>query len=435
MTVKYRLQQTTSIPRRGIQITAAGAARWMNALVFNPGSNSLKAGIVRCQSGQWTASDGTKLVEVILEGIGKQAKLSVYRGKKIAHSEPVDAPDFEGAATAILSWLDARSTQRANWDLNNIEFVGIRVVHGGARFLEPAMVTAEVEKEILELAKWAPLHNRNSIAILPSIRNRFPSIPVLAAFDTSFHRTIPTTAALYAIPFELSQKHSIRRYGFHGISHRYMLERYAAVVKRDPQELNLITMHLESGCSVAAIQHGISVDTTMGLTPLEGLMMGTRSGDVDPSLLPFLMRAEGIGPEEATRILEKKSGLLGVSGKSLDTRVLMRDYDTDTRVRLAMEMFSYRLLKAVGAYLAALGGADALIFGGGIGENTPLVRRRVCEGLRWCGVEMDSEQNRALIDIEGRLSTEASPIQAFVVTVEETLEIAHECSRVVHARA
>ena len=408
--------------------------RQMHALVFNPGSNSLKAGIVCCQSGQQTALDGTKLVEVILEGIGKQAKLSVYRGKKIAHSEPVDAPDFEGAGTAILRWLDAQTTQGANWDLNKIELVGIRVVHGGARFLEPALLTAEVEKEILELAKWAPLHNRNSIAILPPIRNRLPSIPVLGAFDTSFHQTIPNTAALYAIPPELSQKHSIRRYGFHGISHRYMLERYAAIVKRDPQGLNLITMHLESGCSVTAIQHGISVDTTMGLTPLEGLMMGTRSGDVDPSLLPFLMRAEGIGPEEATRILEKESGLLGVSGKSLDTRVLMRDYDTDAQVRLAMEMFSYRILKAVGAYLAALGGADALIFGGGIGENTPLVRKRVCEGLRWCGVKMDSEQNQALIDIEGRLSTEASPIQAFVISVEETLEIAHECSRVVPAR-
>lgn len=395
----------------------------------------MKAGIVRCQSGQQTASEATKIVEVILEGIGKQAKLSVYSGKKIARSEPVNAPDFEGAATAILHWMDAQNTQGAKWDLNNIELVGIRVVHGGARFLEPALVTAEVEKEILELAKWAPLHNRNSIAILPPIRSRFPNVPILAVFDTSFHRTLPNTAAFYAIPSGLSRKHLIRRYGFHGISHRYMLERYAVIAKKDPQELNLITMHLESGCSATAIQHGISVDTTMGLTPLEGLMMGTRSGDVDPSLLPFLMRAEGIGPEEATRILEKESGLLGVSGKSLDTRVLMRDYDTDTQVRLAMEMFSYRLLKAVGAYLAALGGADALIFGGGIGENTPLVRRRVCEGLRWCGVEMDSEQNQALIDIEGRLSTEASPIHAFVVTVEETLEIAHECSRVVPARA
>ncbi len=264
--------------------------------------------------------------------------------------------------------------------------------------------------------------------ILRPLKREFPRLPIYAAFDTSFHSTIPVKAGLYAIPFELTQKHRIRRYGFHGISHRYLLERYATIVGKRPSDLNLVTMHLESGCSVTAIAQGRSVDNTMGLTPLEGLMMGTRSGDVDPALVAFLSREEQLATEDVIELLEMKSGLLGVSGKSLDTRVLMRAYDANERVRIAMEMFSYRVLKAVGSYLAALGGADAVIFGGGIAENTSLVRQRMCDGLHWCGLEMDSEQNGVLIDVEGRLSTDRSPIQAYVIPVEETLEIAYECA-------
>ncbi len=405
----------------------------MDVLVFNPGSNSLKAGIVRCSAAESSASAGTKLVEVIVEGIGKDPKLSLYRGKSIAHVEPLKARDFGEAAAGILRWLDGGAAQNREWQMSQVGCVGIRVVHGGPHFNRPVEINAEVEREISELGKWAPLHNPRSIAILPPIRDRFAGIPFYAVFDTSFHSTIPPAASLYAIPFELSQKHSIRRYGFHGISHRYLLERYAAIVNKRPDELNLVTMHLESGCSVTAIANGRSVDNTMGLTPLEGLMMGTRSGNVDPALLPFLAQEEHIGLSEVMNLLEKKSGLLGVSGKSLDTRVLMRDFDTDERVRLAMEMFSYRVLKAVGAYLCALHGAHAVIFGGGIAENTPLVRQRVCAGLRWCGLEMDEEQNRTLIDIEGLLSTRNSPIQAYVILVEETLQIAHECSQAIQA--
>ena len=325
------------------------------------------------------------------------------------------------------------SEPNREWQMSQVGCVGIRVVHGGPRFNQPAEITAEVEREISNLAKWAPLHNPRSIEILPPIRNRFAGIPFYAVFDTSFHCTIPPSAGLYAIPLELSRRHHIRRYGFHGISHRYLLERYAAIVQKSPGELNLVTMHLESGCSVTAIAHGRSVDNTMGLTPLEGLMMGTRCGDIDPALLPYLAQEEHLDIADVMTILEKKSGLLGVSGKSLDTRVLMREYDTDERVRLAMEMFSYRVLKAVGAYLCALHGADAVIFGGGIAENTPLVRQRVCEGLRWCGLEMDEEQNRTVIDIEGRLSTRESKIQAYIIPVEETLQIAFECNRAAHA--
>lgn len=402
----------------------------MKVLVFNPGSNSLKAGIVRCHASQQTAADGEKLVEVICEAIGSNPKLSVYRGKKIESSEGIEARDFREAAVSILQWLVRRKNPTEPL-LEGTECACIRVVHGGARYMEPAEITTEVEREISDLTKWAPLHNRRSLEVLEALRGKLAGLPIFATFDTAFHRTISDTAGLYAIPLDLSRRHAIRRYGFHGISHRYLMERYAQMVRRSPADLNLVTLHLESGCSATAIAKGRSIDTTMGLTPLEGLMMGTRCGDVDPALPAFLMDAERADIHGVMEILEKRSGLLGVSGKSLDTRVLMRDYGKDERVRLAMEMFCYRLLKAVGSYIAVLGGVHAVIFGGGIGENTPLVRQRVCEGLGWCGLKLDGERNRSIIDVEGRLSAEDSRIQAYAIPVEETLQIAHECSQVI----
>ncbi len=248
-------------------------------------------------------------------------------------------------------------------------------------------------------------------------------------FDTAFHCTIPDVASLYAIPVDLAEKYGIRRFGFHGTSHRYMLERAAHLLGKPPQDLNLVTMHLESGCSATAIRQGQSIDNTMGLTPLEGLMMGSRSGDVDPSLVSFLMREQHIEVDDVMTLLNKKSGLLGISGKSLDTRVLMEEYGKDPRVTLAMEMFAYRVVKAAGAYVCALGGVDAIVFGGGIGENNQLVRERVCAALRWCGLEMDTERNQTLIDVEGELSTANSAFRALVVVTEEGLQIAHECSQ------
>ena len=396
----------------------------MNVLVINPGGNSLKAEIVSCDPNQKSASEARYLKSVIVEGIGKEGKLSEYNGKAITHSESIDAPDYETASAKIFEWLQSHL---ASPSISDYQLVGVRVVHGGSRFSGPVEITPDVEREIIEFEKWAPLHNQRSIEILPAIRQRFPGVPTFAVFDTAFHRTIPDFAGTYAIPYELSQKHEIRRYGFHGISHRYLMERYAHLSGRTPQSLKLVTMHLESGCSVTAIAQGHSVDNTMGLTPLEGLMMGTRSGDVDPALIPFLAHAEGIEIDEVMKILNKKSGLLGVSGVSLDTRVLVKQYDSNARVKLAMEMFAYRVLKAVGAYLCALGGADAVVFGGGIAENTMIFRERVCAGLRWCGLEIDEEQNRKLIDIEGRLSTASSRLQAWVIPVEEGLQIAHEC--------
>jgi acetate kinase len=391
----------------------------VNVLVMNPGGNSLKVEVVSCSLTQQFASDGTKLASVILEGIGKKPCLSVLQGKQVTRTEDIQAKDYGEAAASILSWLEEKE--------QDIHCVGIRVVHGGRHFTEAVKINSQVEREIQDFERLAPLHNKSSLELIEPVRNRLSDIPLYAVFDTAFHRTIPDVASLYAIPSALAEKHGIRRFGFHGTSHRYMVERAAHLLGKRPQEIKLVTMHLESGCSVTAIEMGRSVDNTMGFTPLEGLMMGTRSGDVDPSLIPFLLREERMEIDDVMTLLNKKSGLLGISDKSLDTRVLMKDYGKDPRVTLAMDMFSYRVVKAVGAYLSALGGADAIVFGGGISENTPLVRERVCASLRWCGLQMDPEKNRTLIDVEGQLSTGDSALHALVVLTEEGLQIAHEC--------
>jgi len=399
----------------------------MNVLVMNPGGNSLKVEVVSCAPKQEFASQGKKLASVILEGIGKEPCLSVLQGKETIHTQPMQAKDYSEAATSTFSWLE----EEKHITPQDIQCVGVRVVHGGRRFAEAAEITPEVEQEIHYFERLAPLHNKSSLELIEAIHRKFVNVPLYAVFDTAFHRTIPDVASLYAIPTGLAEKHGIRRYGFHGTSHRYMLERAAHLLGKNPRELNLVTMHLESGCSVTAIAKGRSVDNTMGFTPLEGLMMGTRSGDVDPALIPFLSREEKMEVDDVMTLLNKKSGLLGISQKSLDTRVLMKEYGKDPRVTLAMDMFSYRLVKAVGAHLSALGGADAIVFGGGIGENTPLVRERVCTSLRWACLELDAEKNRRLIDVEGKLSTGASALQALVVLTEEGLQIAHECSQAV----
>jgi acetate kinase len=398
----------------------------LNILVLNPGGNSLKVEIVVCEPIQSHAYEGEKLASVSVEGIGKDPRFLIYEGKHVAHAEPIDASDYGQALDNIIPRLEGQSAEAMS-ALKTLDCVGLRVVHGGPKLREPTKITASVEQEIVDLEKLSPLHNKSSVELLIPARRHFAPAPIYGVFDTAFHQTIPAHASTYAIPLDLAQKHRIRRYGFHGISHRYLLERYAHLAGKAVQECSIATMHLESGCSVTAIRNGKSIDNTMGLTPLEGLMMGTRSGDVDPSIASLLVREEGMSLDEVMIMLNKKSGLMGVSQLSLDTRVLMQHYNTNPQVKLAMDMFCYRVLKAVGAHLAAVGQPQAVIFGGGIAENTKLLREVLGDGLRWCGLHIDKDANEKLIDIEGRLSKPDSPLQAWVIPVEEGLQIAHEC--------
>ena len=305
--------------------------------------------------------------------------------------------------------------------LDRVEAVCHRVVHGGTHFVEPALIDEVAERRLRELAELAPLHNARAVeAIVASRRLLGPDMPMVASFDTAFHAAMPERAASYALPRDLAEKHSIRRYGFHGLAHRYMAER-SAEVGGGPSRL--ITLQLGAGCSAAAVSDGRSVDTSMGLTPLEGLVMATRSGDVDPALPAFLEEHEGIPPGEAERILNKDSGLKGVSGRSGDMRELLEA--GDERAELAIELFCYRARKYVGAYLAVLGGADALVFGGGVGENSPPVRRRICEGMGWCGIELDEERNELAIGKELRIDA-GGKVEVWVMLVDEAEVMARD---------
>ncbi|ADW67227.1 acetate/propionate family kinase [Granulicella tundricola] len=393
-----------------------------DALVFNPGSNSLKFEVVRLTDNQRFAGEATKRITAAIEEFGDEATLSVFdpsRPRQLAHSEKVKAPDMKAATDFALRWL---KDQKVSAD--SLAFTAVRVVHGGVKYDGATRVTDEVLHDIEALEELAPLHNESSLQILGVLAQRLPDTPAYVTFDTAFHRTLPEEAWRYPIEREAADRHGIRKFGFHGLSHRFMVEQYARTVGKPLGEVSVVTLHLESGCSASAIVKGRSVDTTMGLTPLEGLMMGSRSGSIDPAIIPYLMHKEKQTVEEVMKLLNKRSGMLGIAGGTLDTRVLeKRD---DEAARLALRMFSYRVRLAVGAYLAAVGDAQAVLFGGGIGEDSPWLRAGVCEGLRGWGLELDPALNRST---EGQVvvSTPASRLQAWAMPVEEGLQMAHEC--------
>ena len=392
------------------------------ALVFNPGSNSLKFEVADVQPGQRVASDARKLASAAFDDIGKESKLSVYEGREIVHTESADVPDMQAAVAAALQWLRAQPSLGET--MRNLTFAGVRVVHGGPIYHAATTVTPEVRRDIERLEDLAPLHNQSSLAVLDVLSRELSGTRQMVAFDTAFHRTLPETSWRYPIDRDTADRHGVRKFGFHGLSHRYMLEQYANTRNKSPNHLNLVTLHLESGCSACAIAQGCSVDTTMGLTPLEGLMMGSRSGSIDPAIIPFLSKKGGKTVDEIMVLLNKQSGLLGIAGGSLDTRVLAERQDEPAK--LALAMFSYRVRLAVGAYLAALGEAEAVIFGGGIGEDSPWLRAEVCAGLRGWGVALDTSANRSTAG-QVCVSTPDSRLAAWAMPVEEGLQIAHEC--------
>ncbi len=389
----------------------------MRILALNAGSNSLKFQVVDQPEGK--SHFGKILLSGGYDQIGKEGgTFSLFDGKRIKQRDDVQTRDYGHAAELLFDWL-------AGNDFGEVERIGHRVVHGGGVFTAPTRITDEVIAQIEDLSDLAPLHNQPALAVIRAALERRGHLVNVAVFDTVFHRTIPDTAATYALPTEIAERHRIRRYGFHGISHQYMTLRYCELAGRPIHVVNIITLHLEGGSSAAAIRGGESVDTSMGFTPLEGLVMGTRSGDLDPAIVPYLMRKENLDAAGIEELLNKKSGLKGLSGVSADTRELVKKLD-NPRVKHALDVFSYRVRKYLGAYLAVLGGAEALVFGGGIGENTPLVRESICKDLIWLGIELDQRRNNGTIDTEGIISAEDSRVPVWVIPTEENLMIARE---------
>ena len=393
----------------------------MKVLVINCGSSTLKFQLIEAD-GDAAPDQERRLAGGIVNRIGGPAVLEFAVSEAESRRETADVDDHEDATRRVLAWLESVGL------LSALDAVGHRVVHGGDRFREPALIDDEVVEAIEALTDLAPLHNAPSLKAIRAARAVLGSgVPMVATFDTAFHHTLPERASRYAIPLELAGKYRIRRYGFHGLAHRYMTERYATITATPLERVKLVTLQLGNGCSATAIEGGRSVDTSMGFTPLEGLMMGTRSGDVDPSLAGFLAHREGVDIEEAEAWLNTRSGLLGVSGRSSDMRELLEaEAGGDERARLAVDMFCYRGRKYVGAYLATLGGADAVIFGGGIGENAPLVRARICAGMGWCGLTLDEARNAYTVASEERISTDDSKVHAYVIPVDEAAIIARD---------
>lgn len=392
----------------------------MKVLTINCGSSSLKFRLSETPlepSGQeeWLAGG-------IIDGVGGRAALNFAAKGADALRGSAELTEHGAAMTQVLVWLGEVGL------IYRLEAVGHRVVDGGGHFSGPTLVDNEVVTAIKKLEELAPLHNAASLAaILATCKALGPSVPNVATFDTTFHHTMPKKASWYAIQPELADRHGVYRYGFHGLAHRYMVERYAAITRSDPQAPRLVTLQLGNGCSATAVRDGRSVDTSMGFTPLEGLMMGTRSGDVDPSLPSYLAPREGVEVAEVLSWLNKGSGLLGVSGVSKDMREILGARDRgNERAALAVEMFCYRVKKQVGAYLAALGGADAIVFAGGIGEHATEVRAEICAGMEWCGLVLDPKRNTEAVGREARISRDDSVMEAYVIPVDEAKIIARD---------
>jgi acetate kinase len=401
----------------------------MNLLTINCGSSSLKSKL-------FAVADGgvrDMLATVTVEGIGARSLVHRSGGHGSTSTVETAVPDHATAVRHVVSTLDAL---HPGWSTQLLAIVH-RVVHGGTHFSQAAVLDTAAIARLDALQELAPLHNGPALSAIRAAREagNLAGVVTVGVFDTAFHRTMPERAARYAIPYQLAERYALHRYGFHGIAHRYMAERFPELSGVPLLGSRLITLQLGSGCSAAAIADGQSVDTSMGFTPLEGLMMATRSGDIDAALVPFLARHESVSPDEVERWLNTASGLLGVSGTSADVRDLLEaESRGDQRAALALEMFCYRARKYVGAYMAALGGAEALIFGGGIGEHVPVIRARICDGLQWVGLELDHTRNAAAIGTDDRITTDTSRIAAFVVRVDEEQVMAREALAVLARR-
>ena len=396
----------------------------MNVLVLNAGSSSLKYQLINVETH-----------EVLAKGICERVgSAEAFHKHGIDENEVVidtPMPDHNAAMALVLEALTSGPTKAID-SLDDIDAVGHRVVQGGKYFDRSVLIDDDVVAKIDELAELAPLHNKAALMGIEACREQMPGKPMVAVFDTSFFQTIPPKAYMYPLPYELYEKHAIRKYGAHGTSHRYIAERAAAFMDEPLEDLKLITCHLGNGCSISAIDHGVAVDTSMGLTPLDGLMMGTRCGAIDPAIVPFIMEKENLTAAEVNDLMNKKSGLLGISGISNDLRsVRQASEEGDERAQLAYDMYSNSAKKYIGQYIAVMGGVDAIVLTAGVGENCDKIRRMIFAGLQPLGIKIDLEKNRAGLRGEREISTDDSEVRIVIIPTDEEYMIARDTYQLV----
>lgn len=391
-----------------------------NILAINAGSSSLKFQLVR-------TPEETIVAKGLIERIGfTDSYITVTvndeKVKKIA-----DIPTHE---VAVQLLMDALLETGAIDSLHDIHGIGHRVVHGGEVYSDSVMITDTILSNLIDLSELAPLHNPANITGIQSFKKALPTVPAVAVFDTAFHQTMPESSYLYSIPYSYYENYGIRKYGFHGTSHKFVSERAAELLNRPIETTRFISCHLGNGASIAAIQYGKSIDTSMGFTPLAGVTMGTRSGNIDPALIPFLMEKTDKSAEEVLDVLNKKSGMLGVSGFSSDLRDIVEEAEKgNDRAQLALDVFANRIHKYIGSYAARMNGVDAIIFTAGIGENSSIIRAKVLEGLQFMGVYMDPELNEQ-IGKETPINYPHSPVKVLVIPTNEEIMIVRDTVRV-----
>ena len=390
----------------------------MNILVINCGSSSLKYQLINSET------EGV-LAKGLCERIGIDGMLTYQPEGGEKEKSEIAMPTHTEAINAVLAALTNEKSGVIK-SLSEVGAVGHRVVHGGEKFTSSCLINDESMKAIEECNDLAPLHNPANLIGIRACQELMPGVPMVAVFDTAFHQTMPDVAYTYGIPYEYYEKYKVRRYGFHGTSHSYVSKRTAEIVGKPYDQMKIIVCHLGNGASISAVNCGKSVDTSMGLTPLEGLVMGTRSGDLDPAILDFVGKKEGLSLDEMNEVLNKKSGMLGISGVSSDGRDLEAAAETgNKRAQLALDVFDYRVIKYIGAYAAAMNGVDAIAFTAGIGENNIKMRKDVCSSLTYLGVKLDEEKNNVRGE-ERIISADDSKVQVLLVPTNEELAIARE---------
>ncbi len=396
----------------------------MKILVLNAGSSSVKYQLIETEGKE-------VLAKGVVERIGLSGAVLTHKARNKREIKLTgEILDHKVAIEYVLSIL-LSPNHGVLKDKREIDAVGHRVVHGGEAFSDSVLITDEVIQELTRCIDFAPLHNPPNLKGIAAAKALLPGVPQVGVFDTAFHQTMPDYAYIYGIPYVLYKRHGIRRYGFHGTSHRYVSKRTAEILGKPIEELKIITCHLGNGSSLAAVKYGKSVDTSMGFTPLEGMLMGTRCGDMDPAIVLHVMAKEELTPSEMNTMLNKHSGVLGVSGLSSDMREIEENYHTNERARLAMDIFVYRIKKYIGAYAAAMNGVDAITFTAGIGENSDMVREMVCRDIEFLGVKLNREKNKQVRKQEAIISQDDSRVKVLVVPTNEELVIAMDTATIV----